>query len=139
MPSITPLKGAEPFSNLMRTRPLAAWGSCLVHVIATPTESTPQFELGLIVPKKAYALAVDRNRIRRVLRAQCQALAKETPCTVQLLFRIKTGAKKSEKAKPLAATNINPHSAAFTKAVKHGLKNALLAAQTQTPVQKTIE
>jgi ribonuclease P protein component len=142
--SITPLKGAEPFSALMRTRPLAAWGQCMVHAHAKLNEnqdSTPRIELGLIVPKKAYALAVDRNRIRRILRAQCFLLAQDLPCSVQLLFRIKATAKKSAKASAKTdlapqAFNSNPHSAEFAAAVKQGLSKALLMLKTAPSLDK---
>jgi ribonuclease P protein component len=123
---ITPLKGVESFSALMRTKPLAAWGQCMVHVLAQ-NDAARHISLGLIVPKKAYALAVDRNRIRRVLRAQCLELAKDVPCSVQLLFRIKAGAKKGAPS-ILPAINRNPHSAEFAAAIKHGLSKAVLSA-----------
>jgi ribonuclease P protein component len=92
----SPLKGADSFSVLMRTKPLAVWGACLVHALVkqeNPLSSNTNInnsniELGLIVPKKVYALAVDRNRIRRVLRAHCLELAQGLPCTVQILFGI---------------------------------------------------
>jgi RNase P protein component len=112
----------------MRTRPLAAWDACLVHAQANHAQTPPRLELGLIVPKKAYPLAVDRNRIRRVLRAQCFLLAQALPCTVQLLFRIKT-AKKGEKKNALA---FNPHNLEFSAAVKQGLEKTLTALNAQT-------
>jgi ribonuclease P protein component len=134
--TITPLKGVESFSALMRTKPLASWDSCMVHVLPQHTDSkeTPQAQhsiaLGLIVPKKAYVLAVDRNRIRRVLRAQSLALSKTLPCSINLLFRIKAGAKKGLSA---AAPNIkpNPHSAKFTADVQQGLIKAIARATQQ--------
>jgi ribonuclease P protein component len=140
--SITPLKGVESFSALMRTRPLAAWGQCMVHAHVKLNENqnlTPRIELGLIVPKKAYVLAVDRNRIRRILRAQCLLLARDLPYSVQLLFRIKATAKKGTKttvkktgvAPPLF--NRNPHSAEFAATVKQGLETALLTLKA-TPL-----
>jgi RNase P protein component len=68
--------------------------------------------LGLVVPKKAYALAVDRNRIRRVLRAQCisefqrnatalqAVLAAQTePSEIHCLFRVKTLPKQMKQVK----------------------------------------
>ncbi len=135
--SIVPLKGAEPFSALMRTRPLAAWGSCMVHAHAKQNDSidaTPRIELGLIVPKKAYVLAVDRNRIRRVLRAQCLILAQELPFTVQVLFRIKATAKKNGKSKTMDAptVNSNPHSAEFAVAIRQGLCKAVSSVTAPT-------
>jgi ribonuclease P protein component len=143
--TITPLKGAEPFSALMRTRPLAAWGQCMVHAHVKLNEDphvTPRIELGLIVPKKAYVLAVDRNRIRRLLRAQCLLLAQDLPYSVQLLFRIKATAKKSAKAivkTDVAATvfNRNPHSAEFAAAVQQGLNKALLTLKAMPLLEQS--
>jgi ribonuclease P protein component len=127
---IVPLKGLESFTALMRTRPLAAWGQCMVHALIKPIQpigSQTRIELGLIVPKKAYQLAVDRNRIRRVLRAQCLEAAQTLPCSVQLLFRIKPSPKKASPGKTAssaALVNKNPHSAEFTAAIKQGLSSA---------------
>jgi ribonuclease P protein component len=133
---IIPLKGVESFSALMRTRPVAAWDQCMVHVLTkVDAHSQPQasIELGLIVPKKAYVLAVDRNRIRRVLRAQCLERSHTLPCSVQVLFRIKANAKKGKQNKdPIHSElfNNNPHSAQFAAAIKQGLDKALLAFKT---------
>lgn len=143
--SITPLKGAEPFSALMRTRPLAAWGQCMVHAhvkLSEDQDSKPRIELGLIVPKKAYGLAVDRNRIRRILRAQCLLLAQDLPRSVQLLFRIKATAKKGAKTQPAVAPqafNSNPHSAEFAAAVQQGLNKALLTLKATPFIQQSIQ
>jgi ribonuclease P protein component len=135
---LVPLKGSDNFSRLMYTKPRSAWGQCLVHAIATQKTSlenqakaSPQMALGLIVPKKAYALAVDRNRIRRVLRAHSFNLIKELPFPIQVLFRIKSTLKKgSPKKKALtheAFVAVNPHSAAFSLAVQDGLSKAISA------------
>jgi ribonuclease P protein component len=129
--TITPLKGIESFSALMRTKPLVNWDACMIHALAqhsaADNETMPtahSIALGLIVPKKAYALAVDRNRIRRVLRAQSLALSKTLPCSVNVLFRIRAGAKKGA---PHAAPNVkaNPHSAQFVADVARGLRQAI--------------
>ncbi len=130
-PTLLPLKGQATFSQLMRTKPQTAWGVCLLHAQLDASDlqpcdlqTKPSIELGLIVPKKAYALAVDRNRVRRVLRAQCQQLGSQMsqhcPQTIQVLFRIKS-AKKGEK-KPLFP---NPHSAEFVASVQKGLAQTL--------------
>jgi ribonuclease P protein component len=111
--------------------------------------------LGLVVPKKAYALAVDRNRIRRVLRAQCMSefqrnatalqavlAAQAEPSDIHCLFRVKTLPKQMKQAKQILrpavdktaaskatpqpnAAYINPHSRAFTQSVHTQMAQAV--------------
>lgn len=74
MVKLVPLQGAKHFSDLMRLRPLAHFGTCTMYAqwSTLPNDNllkTPVIELGQVVPKKAYPLAVDRNRVRRLLRA----------------------------------------------------------------------
>jgi ribonuclease P protein component len=110
----------------------------LVHAAETQqfsledqANASPQMALGLIVPKKAYALAVDRNRIRRVLRAHSFNLIKDLPFPIQVLFRIKSKPKKGVPKKNVltheAFVAVNPHSAAFSQAVQVGLSKAISA------------
>jgi ribonuclease P protein component len=122
--TIAPLKGEASFSALMRTKPLVAWDTCMLHALAVtpPTDDDTQqslkpcISLGLIVPKKVYALAVDRNRVRRVLRAQSQHIAADLNFSIHILFRFRSSKKGEKKSTPP-----NPHSAAFNAAVRQGL------------------
>lgn len=72
--------------------------------------------LGLIVPKKCYPLAVDRNRVRRVLRAQTLLLARTLHQPIMLLFRVRAAKKGINKT-----ALFNPHSAAFAAWVAEAL------------------
>lgn len=136
--TVFPLKGQTVFNELIRTKPLATVGSCLIHARVKKTganlaAASLGFDLGLIVPKKMYALAVDRNRVRRVLRAQCRQIAQQGPLDIQLLFRIKAPVKIKGVPTPMPE---NPHSAVFTQQIKHALNKAVKALKHPAPASK---
>lgn len=74
-----------PFAT-MRVRPVA--------------EKTPR--IAFITSTKAFKLAVDRNRIKRRLRAIARELLPETPAGVHLLFIVKQEALKTTHAELIA-------------------------------------
>jgi len=57
--------------------------------------SKPPGRLGLVVPKKALPLAVDRNRVRRILRAAQQA-ARPAVLDYDVILRLKRGCPRAE-------------------------------------------
>ena len=80
------------------------------------TELDQNIGLGLIVPKRAYKLAVDRNRIKRVARAACQnvLLAKESSVACDLVLLVKSKSKLHA-----------PQSQLFSKALSETISSAL--------------
>ena len=80
------------------------------------TELDQNTGLGLIVPKRAYKLAVDRNRIKRVARAACQKalLAKEPSVARDLVLLVKSKSKLH-----------TPQSQLFSKALSETISSAL--------------
>jgi Ribonuclease P len=119
--------------------------------------------IGQIVPKKAYKLAVDRNRVRRLVRAHTLSVLREqaqlqTPAlqdnplnaqatieqaatgqavigqavlpNIELLFRIKSIDKKTRAAG--YSQQANPHSQAFSQALRAGLQRAIAQISTAT-------
>ncbi len=122
---------------LMKTKPLSRTEAYFFHVRLVPKpadqSSLPTAFVGLVVPKKVHALAVDRNRIRRIIRAQCrlafQALDGLPPLhDVHCLFRVKVLPKQTlgRGTKPqLNAAYLNPHSKQFTHLVQTMLAQAL--------------
>ena len=121
--TVTPLRGQDAFAKLIQKRPSADWDLCFIHVLLRQKDvldkvafentflidSKSSCELGLIVPKKRFPLAVDRNRIRRVCKSQLKmqwpTLAttlvgdSTEPFTLQVLIRFKTP-KKTPLKKP---------------------------------------
>jgi ribonuclease P protein component len=70
------LQGQTVFSHLLATKPLAANRYLAVHGVLTPSEMPfPAVKLGLIAGKRFAPHAHVRNRIKRVLRAQCSVEA----------------------------------------------------------------
>ncbi len=74
--------------------------------------------LYLIVPKKRYRHAVDRNRVKRVVRAHIKTLLGDQATQYQWVFR--TPANKA------SGICTNPHSAAFSHAIVDLIKHAQL-------------
>jgi RNase P protein component len=123
-------------NQLLRTRPLASTqdgqlrlhGRLLIQAQAptAPQEaSTPQplqvtqtleHALYLIVPKKRYRYAVDRNRVKRVVRAQLACVLGEQALQYQWVFRT-----PANKAKGVC---LNPQTQAFTAAIVTLLEQA---------------
>ena len=64
-----------------------------VELVAIPALASPG-RVGLVVPKKALPLAVDRNRVRRVLRAAQQAARPEI-LDYDVILRLKRGCPRS--------------------------------------------
>ena len=158
MVSFMPLRGSFEFQKLMNTRPASTASQYHVHIatpISKPATSKPATSpkidavyLGLIVPKKRYPLAVDRNRVRRVCRALTRAAIQTAEQTtkqiakqeyfarsnntaqlnnIAILFRFKPSKRDKKQAVGLAiepAVN-NPHSKFFAAHLKMHLTNAL--------------
>jgi ribonuclease P protein component len=132
---LKPLLGEQHFSMLMKSKPLSRTEAYFFHARFVPVLSgvAPALFLGLIVPKKVHALAVDRNRVRRVLRAQCttalQALCdKPLLYDIHCLFRVKVLPKPVPRhgVKPqLNAAYLNPQSQQFSQLVQAMLMQAL--------------
>ncbi|MEY3996852.1 MAG: Ribonuclease [Pseudomonadota bacterium] len=146
------LLGETHFSDLMRTKPLARTDAYFLHIKITPLQDklneklkvNPTVYLGIIVPKKAYPLAVDRNRIRRLLRAHCVTylvaliqLASTKNCdlagsvalnvpyhiqhNIRCLFRVKNLPKQKTLFKNQLIPHqsyLNPHSAVFSQCLR---------------------
>ena len=111
---IIPLCGANHFAQLMRTKPQAVWQNLLIHVVRATQQQThantsPTFALGLIIPKKVFPHAVDRNRVRRVVRAHARSLVKTTlidsPPHEQLQLLVRFRALKGKHAAPIFPTS----------------------------------
>jgi ribonuclease P protein component len=160
---LVPLRGAAQFSSLMRQKPQASWDLCLVHACAnvhgyerglnnepdlfsSPPSNADhhvdhliQCQVGQIIPKKAYKHAVDRNRVRRLVRAHSLSTlreygALETPThitNIQLLFRVKAIDKKTRAAGLIQQAN--PHTQAFSDAVLAGIQLAFKRVLKKTP------
>ncbi len=71
-----------------------------MQLVAAPAASLPG-RLGLVVPKKALPLAVDRNRVRRMLRAAQQA-ARPAVLDFDVILRLKRGCPRTEFRKVAA-------------------------------------
>ncbi len=181
MVKIVPLRGTAQFSALMRTKPLARWENALIHVrvlhvsetqtdalqiSAQQTRKTPLsvtnpcIYLGQVVPKKVFPLAVDRNRVRRILRAYCLAIVtsnKGFSGAYQVLFRLKPLDKSQQKNKQISpktkspeptkasAAHLlptsNPQSQVFSAQIFALLEQALRKAQDERstrPSQNTV-
>ncbi len=122
-------------NQLLRTRPLASTqdgqlrlhGRLLVQAPIVQQEAnaaqTPQaiqtleHALYLIVPKKRYRYAVDRNRVKRVVRAQLTCILGSHAQQYQWAFRT-----PANKAKGVC---LNPQSHAFTVAIVELFEQAL--------------
>lgn len=164
---VVPLRGTERFSRLMRQRPIVSWGLFAIHADIAPRPETASSApalivaadaehalvcLGQIIPKKTYKHAVDRNRVRRLVRAHgldaIQA-SRTTMCDqsavhIDVLFRVKTSSKKTGSKNPQTAgldAPVNPHTQVFSQALKAGIKDAiehvLKKAQQQQQQQQT--
>jgi ribonuclease P protein component len=129
------LKGPENFVYLLRSRPLASWQSKKVYasLVATQNETNvlntnARIQLGQIVPKKLFPLAVDRNRVRRLARAQAQALAAtlNSATTIQILLKLSPtkkvpGVPKNAQTAPPQ----NPHTRAFSIELRASMTQAV--------------
>jgi ribonuclease P protein component len=71
-----------------------------MQLVAAPAASRPG-RLGLVVPKKVLPLAVDRNRVRRMLRAAQQA-ARPAVLDFDVILRLKRGCQRTEFRKVAA-------------------------------------
>jgi ribonuclease P protein component len=69
-PALTRLTGPQVFSDLMRRRPLASNDWLMIY--AQPCMGQDSTGLGFIIPKKSLRRAVQRNRVRRWVRAYWQ-------------------------------------------------------------------
>ena len=65
-----------------------------MQLVAAPAARRPG-RLGLVVPKKALPLAVDRNRVRRMLRAT-QRAARPAVLDFDVILRLKRGCHRTE-------------------------------------------
>jgi ribonuclease P protein component len=65
-----------------------------VQLVAAPAAKPPG-RLGLVVPKKVLPLAVDRNRVRRMLRA-AQRAARPGILDYDVILRLKRGCPRAE-------------------------------------------
>jgi ribonuclease P protein component len=146
---LQPLLGKHSFSELIRSKPLAHTEAYAIHLsifskeklIRNDQQTNLPIFLGIIAPKKSYPLAVDRNRVRRVLRAQSvlqlsnlEQLLKAPLADVNrqhqihCLFRIKQLSKQSSALKKGLMLShqayLNPHSIEFSDCVQGLLKQA---------------
>ncbi len=127
-------------NQLLRTRPLASThdGQLRLHGrLLTQTDTANQHNqlshqvllddcaLYLIVPKKRYRYAVDRNRVKRVVRAQLACVLGEQMPHYQWLFRT-----PANKAKGVC---LNPHTQAFTTAIVELIQQAQYKISTLKP------
>lgn len=156
---LKPLVGEHNFSKLLYTKPLVrteAYSVYLHIVFYTDKQSDKQLNknnflststhtinpvvyLGMLVPKKAYGLAVDRNRIRRVVRAtvnevffslfkgfaeqinsQSDSLSLAA-CSVYCLFKVNKLPKQNSLIKKGVTiphqAYLNPHSLEFSQCI----------------------
>ena len=65
-----------------------------MQLVAAPAAKAPG-RLGLVVPKKALPLAVDRNRMRRLLRT-AQHTARPAVLEYDVILRLKRGCARTE-------------------------------------------
>ena len=65
-----------------------------VQLVAAPASNRPG-RVGLVVPKKALPLAVDRNRVRRMLRDVLRA-ARPAILDYDVILRLKRGCPRTE-------------------------------------------
>jgi ribonuclease P protein component len=65
-----------------------------MQLVAAPAVKPPG-RLGLVVPRKALPLAVDRNRVRRMLR-EAQRAARPEVLDYDVILRLKRGCPRSE-------------------------------------------
>jgi ribonuclease P protein component len=86
------LTGTGAFDALFKTGRRRAGE--YVELVAAPALRVPG-RVGLVVGKKALALAVDRNRVRRMLRAAV-ATARPTVLDYDVILRLKRGCARSE-------------------------------------------
>lgn len=164
------LLGENYFSDLIRTKPLVRTDAYFFHIKMMPLEdkdkSTKQLKvnptvyLGIIASKKAYPLAVDRNRIRRVLRAQCtaylvpliqliatknhgsdQSVVLDAPHNIQYnircLFRVKNLPKQKTLFKNQLIRHqsyLNPHGAAFPQCMRAMFEQAVQQLLLTSPL-----
>jgi ribonuclease P protein component len=81
---------ATEFKDALRTKPVGQGKVLLLHYC--PAKSNPaslsSAKLGLIIPKRYLRLAVDRNRVKRVLRESFRHLRQDLPAG-SYLFRLK--------------------------------------------------
>ncbi len=147
------LLGENHFSDLIRTKPLARTDAYFFHIKLTSLQDkskedvkvNPTVYLGIIASKKAYPLAVDRNRIRRVLRTHCVTYlvplnqliatknsdnleASNVPHSIRCLFRVKNLPKQKTLIKNQLIRHqsyLNPHSAAFTQCMRAMFEQAV--------------
>lgn len=127
-------------NQLLRTRPLASTqdGQLRLHgrllaktnVASQHNQSSHPalfdgYALYLIVPKKRYRYAVDRNRVKRVVRAQLACVLGEKAQHYQWVFRT-----PASKAKGVC---LKPHTKAFTTAVTELIQQAQSKVSTLNP------
>ena len=65
-----------------------------VQLVAAPASNRPG-RVGLVVPKKALPLAVDRNRVRRMLR-EAQRAARPAILDYDVILRLKRSCPRTE-------------------------------------------
>jgi ribonuclease P protein component len=153
MPMFEVLRGERAYGELLRSKPRFSNEQFFVHLNAAnsrsplPIDAAPPelrktrrpvsqaaLILGLIVPKKRYTLAVDRNRVKRIARAHARQLAMQPLEQPQaMLVRIKSR-KKGATASAASLAQQNPHSAAFAKQLRGAMSSALQGARLVAPV-----
>lgn len=134
------LKGQERFTHLLRSRPLASWKNIRVYATKTQADLEAQPKgnvfLGQIIPKKQFALAVDRNRVRRIARAHLRESARSSAeLSLDVLLKINIE-KRIKGGTPAEVPNAdqNPHSKRFSRALRSTIDQAVsrLALQNTT-------
>jgi ribonuclease P protein component len=68
-----------------------------LQLLSLPAGAGPG-RAGYAIPKKILALAVDRNRVRRLLREAVRA-ARPTVCAYDVILRLKRGCPRAEYAR----------------------------------------
>ena len=95
----------DEFKMALRTKPIGhgKFLSLHYHALSDPVGESIGIKLGLIVPKRLVRLAVQRNRVKRVLRESFRLKQRELP-SGSYLFRLKRapGALSGSEIKKLA-------------------------------------
>lgn len=131
---LSALKGTQNFMQLMAFKPLASLQNVSIHATyatvnqntKSTTEPAPFIRLGQIVPKKLFPLAVDRNRVRRLVRAHIRGLVQTAnadqnqsglpPPSLSVLVRLKPHKSNKKSKSAINETSKNAIKIGFLQA-----------------------
>ena len=84
------MRAPEEFKQALRVKPIGRSKLFLLHYVASErsTDEIKPSQLGFIVSKRYLRLAVDRNRVKRVLRESFRLMHPELPAGLYL-FRLR--------------------------------------------------